>query len=83
MADGRGRIIDVRADDQIDEASAQAFEAGEREPGRDLDLRRVRTEQTDGIVARHEHTCREITYGQQFQDHRTADIAGSGAGQAS
>ncbi|MEU8272511.1 TnsA-like heteromeric transposase endonuclease subunit [Sphaerisporangium sp. NPDC049002] len=30
LADGRGRVIDVRADYQIDDAAAQAFEASER-----------------------------------------------------
>ncbi|WP_220183332.1 TnsA-like heteromeric transposase endonuclease subunit [Sphaerisporangium album] len=30
LADGRGRVIDVRADDQIDDAAAQAFEASQR-----------------------------------------------------
>jgi hypothetical protein len=30
LADGRGQVVDVRADDQIDEAAASAFEATER-----------------------------------------------------
>ena len=30
LADGRGRVVDVRADDQVDQAAAESFEATER-----------------------------------------------------
>ncbi|PWJ05085.1 hypothetical protein DKG34_25175 [Streptomyces sp. NWU49] len=30
LADGRGRVVDVRADDQVDDAAAESFEAMEQ-----------------------------------------------------